>query len=67
MIFIGAKRCTPCPAGSYCPVSETGVTRPILCEAGFYSDFLGAISCRPCPIGTYSDKIGEQLPSTFIF
>lgn len=52
----GSESCTSCPAGSECP--EMGVSEPVLCKPGFYTDILGAVSCVPCSSGSFNNKPG---------
>jgi len=56
---IGTVQPIPCPAGTYCPNSGTGV--PTNCPTGTYSFSTGLIQrsqCTDCPPGTYCPSPG---------
>jgi hypothetical protein len=57
---LGYKGCKVCPAGYYCP--DEGMTVPIMCGVGFYSD-VKKTECSLCPFNSYCDDMATT-PST---
>jgi hypothetical protein len=53
-----SKKCTICPAGSYCPSGSTAANP---CPEGTFSTSAGSSTCTPCPAGLWVSTAGSTV------